>query len=162
MQYFVAIQTPQHKVDSIDAILKTPLSTDGRTKEAEYLGSVASIQRARGSGVVTHLNIQPVYDIFANVQSRDLGSVAQDIQKIVDDYKGRLKPGNQIIMRGLVESMDTAFLKLGNRFYRRHHPGLFAHGNKFPELDRSFDYYHGATWCCCGHHLDVVFNNHDF
>ncbi|MBS1989318.1 MAG: efflux RND transporter permease subunit [Cyanobacteria bacterium SZAS LIN-3] len=116
VQYFVAIQTPQHKVDSTDAILKTPLSTRGLTKEAEYLGSVADIQRSRGFGVVTHLNIQPVYDIYANVQSRDLGSVAQDIQKIMDEYRGRLKPGNQIIMRGLVESMDTAFLKLSIGF----------------------------------------------
>jgi multidrug efflux pump subunit AcrB len=116
VQYFVAIQTPQRNVDSLDAILKTPLSTGGVTKQAEYLGSVASLQRARGAGVLTHLNIQPVYDIYANVQSRDLGSVAQDIQKITDDYKGRLKPGNQIIIRGLVESMDTAFLKLGIGF----------------------------------------------
>jgi len=116
VQYFVAIQTPQHKVDSLDAILKTPLSTAGMTKEAEYLGSVASIERARGYGVVTHLNIQPVFDIYASVQSRDLGSVAQDIQKIIDSYQTKLKPGNQIIMRGLVESMDTAFLKLGIGF----------------------------------------------
>jgi multidrug efflux pump subunit AcrB len=116
VQYLVGVQTPQHKIDSIDAILKTPLSTGGATKEAEYLGSVAAIERARGAGVVTHLNIQPVYDIYASVQSRDLGSVAQDIQKIIDDSKGRLKPGNQVIMRGLVESMDTAFLKLSIGF----------------------------------------------
>jgi len=116
VQYFVAIQTPQHKVDSTDAILKTPLSTKGLTKTAEYLGSVADIERTRGFGVVTHLNIQPVYDIYANVQSRDLGSVAQDIQKIIDEYRPGLKPGNQIIMRGLVESMDTAFLKLAIGF----------------------------------------------
>ncbi len=116
VQYFVAVQTPQRKIDSIDEILKTPLSTGGKTAQAEYLGSVAEIKRSQGAGVLTHMNIQPVYDIYANVQSRDLGSVAQDIQKIIADYNGRLKPGNQIIMRGLVESMDTAFLKLGIGF----------------------------------------------
>jgi multidrug efflux pump subunit AcrB len=116
VQYFVAIQTPQRKINSLDAILKTPLSTGGKTSQAEYLGNVASIEHTRGSGVMTHMNIQPVYDIYANVQTRDLGSVAQDIQKILGEYKGRLKPGNQIIMRGLVESMDTAFLKLGIGF----------------------------------------------
>ena len=86
------------------------------SKNANYLGNVATLERATGAGVVTHLNIQPVYDIFANVQSRDLGSVAQDIQKIIDEYKPRLKPGNAITIRGLVESMDTAFLKLGIGF----------------------------------------------
>lgn len=116
IQYFLAVQTPQFKVDSIDAILKTPLSTKGLTKGAELLGNVASIERAKGFGVINHFNIQPVYDIYSNVQSRDLGGVSQDVQKIVEEFKPRMKPGNQIIIRGLVESMDSAFLKLGIGF----------------------------------------------
>lgn len=116
IQYFLAVQTPQYKVDSVDAILKTPLSTRGITQQAELLGNIATISRGTGVGVVNHFNIQPVYDIYANVQSRDLGGVSQDIQKIVAEYKPRMKPGNQIIVRGLVESMDTAFLKLGIGF----------------------------------------------
>lgn len=116
IQYFLAVQTPQYKVDSVDAILRTPLSTKGTTEQAELLGNVASIERATGYGVINHFNVQPVYDIYANVQSRDLGGVSQDVQKIVAEYKGKMKPGNQIIVRGLVESMDTAFLKLGIGF----------------------------------------------
>lgn len=116
IQYFLAIQTPQYKVDSVDAILRTPLSTKGTTAQSELLGNVASIERATGFGVINHFNVQPVYDIYANVQSRDLGGVSQDVQKIVAEYKGKMKPGNQIIVRGLVESMDTAFLKLGIGF----------------------------------------------
>lgn len=116
IQYFLAVQTPQYRMNSIDAILKTPLSTKGLTAQAELLGNVASIERARGFGVVSHFNVQPVYDIYANVQSRDLGGVSQDIQKIVESYKPRMKPGNQIIIRGLVESMDSAFFKLGIGF----------------------------------------------
>jgi CzcA family heavy metal efflux pump len=116
IQYFLAIQTPQYKVDSMDAILRTPLSTGGVTKQAEFLGNVASLDRTIGTGVATHYNIQPVFDIFANVQSRDLGGVAQDVNKVVDSYKSQMKPGNQIIVRGLVESMDGAFLKLGIGF----------------------------------------------
>lgn len=116
VQYLVGIQTPQYKVDSIDSILKTPLSTRGITDKAELLGNVASIERAKGFGVVNHFNIQPVFDIYANVQSRDLGGVSQDVQKIVDEYRPKMKPGNQIIVRGLVESMDSAFFKLGVGF----------------------------------------------
>jgi len=116
IQYFLAIQTPQYRIDSIDSILKTPLSTLGLTKQAELLGNVATIKRATGSSVINHFNIQPVFDIYANVQSRDLGGVSQDVQKVVEGYKSRMKPGNQIIVRGLVESMDTAFFKLGIGF----------------------------------------------
>jgi multidrug efflux pump subunit AcrB len=116
IQYFLAIQTPQYKVNSIDSILKTPLSASGITKQSELLGNVASIERATGSGVLNHFNIQPVFDIYANVQSRDLGGVSQEVQKIVDSYQSRMKPGNQIMVRGLVENMDNAFLKLGIGF----------------------------------------------
>jgi multidrug efflux pump subunit AcrB len=113
--YFVAIQTPQYKVDSVESLLKTPLSNPN-TKQSELLGNVAAIERAKTVGVINHYNVQPVYDIFANVQSRDLGGVAQDVQKIVDEYQSKMKPGNQIMIRGLVESMDSAFFKLGLGF----------------------------------------------
>jgi multidrug efflux pump subunit AcrB len=115
VQYFVAVQTPQYKVDSVESILKTPLST-ATTRQAEYLGNVASIERGTAASVISHFNIQPVYDIYANVQSRDLGGVSQDIQKIVAEYNAKMKPGNQIFVRGLVQSMDTAFFKLGIGF----------------------------------------------
>lgn len=116
IQYFLAVQTPQYKVDSVSSILKTPLSTKGLTQQAEFLGNIATIEHASGVGTINHYNIQPVYDIYANVQTRDLGGVAQDIQKILDEYKPQMKPGNQIFLRGLVENMDGAFLKLGIGF----------------------------------------------
>jgi len=118
IQYFLAVQTPQHLVSSINDILKTPLSSkskDGHSKP-ELLGNVAGIKRTTGFGVINHFNIQPVFDIYASVQSRDLGGVSQDVQAILEKYKPKLKPGNQIIMRGVVESMDRAFLKLGIGF----------------------------------------------
>lgn len=116
IQYFVAMQTPQHKVDSLDAIMRIPLSTRGLTPQAQLLGNVANIERLQGTGVINHFNIQPVYDIYLNTQSRDLGGLSQDVNKVLAEYKARMKPGNQIIVRGLVESMDSAFLRLGLGF----------------------------------------------
>ncbi|HEY9734608.1 MAG TPA: efflux RND transporter permease subunit [Drouetiella sp.] len=116
IQYFLAVQTPQYKIDSTDEILRTPLSVRTNANQAQLLGNVANLTRATGFGVNNHFNIQPVFDIYANVQSRDLGGVSQVVQKIVEPYKSRLKPGNQIIIRGIVESMDSAFLKLGVGF----------------------------------------------
>jgi len=113
--YFLAVQIPQHKVNSVEAILETPLSST-KTEHAVLLGNVATISRGTTIGVANHFNVQPVFDIYANVQSRDLGGVSQDIQKILAEYKPKMLPGNQIIMRGLVESMDNAFFKLGLGF----------------------------------------------
>ena len=115
MPYFLAVQIPQYKMDSIEALMKTPLS-NSRTKRSELLGNVAKVDRDLTVGVVSHFNVQPVYDIYANVQSRDLGGVAQEVQKIVANYDGRMKAGNKIFVRGLVEDMDTAFWRLGIGF----------------------------------------------
>lgn len=116
IQYFLAVQTPQHKISSIESILKTPLSAREGEDKPELLGNVADIKRATGFGVINHYNIQPVFDIYAGVQSRDLGGVSQDVQAVLKKYEKRLKPGNQIIVRGVVESMDSAFMKLGVGF----------------------------------------------
>ena len=63
--------------------------------------------------MVNHLNAQPVYDVDANVQDRDLGSVKADIQKIVAEEQKSLPAPDTINIRGQVESMDSAFLNIG-------------------------------------------------
>jgi multidrug efflux pump subunit AcrB len=63
--------------------------------------------------VANHSDIQPAFDIYANVQDRDLGSVAREVEKVVAAQRARLAPGNTITLRGQVESMNSAFLRLG-------------------------------------------------
>jgi multidrug efflux pump subunit AcrB len=77
------------------------------------LGNLATMGRRTSPEVVTHSNIQPVYDVYANVQGRDLGSVSAEIDKIVAKYQKTLGPGNTIEVRGQVDSMKSAFLNLG-------------------------------------------------
>ncbi|MGH7139874.1 MAG: efflux RND transporter permease subunit, partial [Pirellulales bacterium] len=60
-----------------------------------------------------HTNVQPAFDVYANVQSRDLGSVAAEINQLLAEYRAKLTPGNTIVMRGQVESMESAFFRLG-------------------------------------------------
>jgi multidrug efflux pump subunit AcrB len=62
--------------------------------------------------IVNHYNVWPVFDVYANVQGRDLGSVVRDVQKIVDEYKAQQTPGNTIVIRGQAESMRSAFQRL--------------------------------------------------
>jgi multidrug efflux pump subunit AcrB len=81
-------------------------------KEVQLLENVARIERGIAPEVVNHYNVQPVYDIFANVQGRDLGSVASDIDRVLASYRDQLAPGNSINMRGQVESMRSAFIRL--------------------------------------------------
>ena len=76
------------------------------------LGNVATAQRVPVQSVYNHSNIQPVYDVYASVQDRDLGSTAAAIQKVVQEMQGKLGPADRIVIRGQIDSMDHAFANL--------------------------------------------------
>jgi CzcA family heavy metal efflux pump len=112
INYPVAIQTPQHRVDSVDALTSTSLA--GRDPaHPQLLTNIVSFDRAETPAVISHSNVQPVFDIYANVQGADLGRVSDEVTKIVNEFRPKLAPGNTITVRGQVESMNTAFSKLG-------------------------------------------------
>lgn len=113
--YLIAVQNPKYRVNSVEDLLHTPISSP-LTKQSQLLCDLCTLERRSSAGVVSHLNIQPVYDIYANVQGRDLGSASADIQKIVDVYSKKMTPGNNIIVSGVVSNMRMAFQKLGYGF----------------------------------------------
>src|SRR5260370_11548963 len=81
--------------------------------QSQLLANLAGISRGNSPSVVNHYNIQPVFDIFANVSGRDLGGVAGEVDKIIAGAKKKLEPGNNVIVRGQVDSMNTAFKRMG-------------------------------------------------
>src|SRR6185436_15341507 len=99
-------------LDNVEAIERLPL-TSPQAKGVQLLSNVAKVERGAAPEVANHTNVQPTFDVYANVQGRDLGSVAGEINKILKEYQAKLKPGNTIAMRGQVESMESAFLRLG-------------------------------------------------
>jgi multidrug efflux pump subunit AcrB len=112
INYPVAIQTPQHLVNSVDALFSTSLAGKDPA-HPQLLSNVVSLERAETPAVVSHTNVQPVFDIYANVQGADLGRVSDQVTKIVNEFRPKLPPGSTISVRGQVESMNTAFTKLG-------------------------------------------------
>ncbi|MFZ3326072.1 MAG: efflux RND transporter permease subunit [Methylocella sp.] len=116
--YYLAVQTPQYWVDSMNALVNTPVSTAAAPATATpsinepvpgMLSNVATIKRDSIPTNLNHANIQPVYEIYANVQSRDLGSVSNSIYGIVTDLRKQLSPGNSIEVTGQIPSMEGAF-----------------------------------------------------
>ena len=112
ISYLVETRTPTYKLDTVDSISGLPL-TSPRQDGVQLLSNVAQVQRSVTPEIANHMNVQPVFDVYANVQGRDLGSVAGEINKILDEFRGKLAPGNTITMRGQVESMESAFFRLG-------------------------------------------------
>jgi multidrug efflux pump subunit AcrB len=111
VSYRVAVQTPQYRIDSIDALQREPIAPLG-INAPQLLTNLASFERGTTITVANHYNVQPVYDIFASVQDRDLGGAARDIKSILGDVEKHLPRGTTLIMRGQVESMNSAFTGL--------------------------------------------------
>jgi multidrug efflux pump subunit AcrB len=111
VNYAVAVQTPQSKIDSIEALKRTPVTSPGGGNTQLLENLVSGIDRGVTSSLVSHYNVQPVFDVFANVDQRDLGGVATDIEKIIAGLK--LPKGTLVTLRGQAETMRTSFRRLG-------------------------------------------------
>jgi len=111
ISYLVETRTPTYKLDSVDAINGLPLTS--QSGGAQLLANVATVERSVTQEVANHTNVQPTFDVYANVQGRDLGSVAREINQVLAEFRTKLGPGDTITMRGQVESMESAFLRLG-------------------------------------------------
>ncbi|HEX3343534.1 MAG TPA: efflux RND transporter permease subunit [Polyangiaceae bacterium] len=111
IQYLVAVQTPQREVDSIDALNTTPISTGGGAPQ--LLSNVASLSRTEGPVNITHYNVARTFDVQANVDGSDLGTVSSAIQKVVAGLKPSFPRGTTVHIKGQVESMESSFRGLG-------------------------------------------------
>ncbi|MFI5314151.1 MAG: efflux RND transporter permease subunit [Myxococcota bacterium] len=113
VSYGVVVQSPQRKVSSISALLNTPVSLDGGSGQPLLLSNLVSVERTTTPVALNHYDVQPVYDVFANVQGTDLGSVSDGVEKIVDEFRGKVSKASIITIRGQVQSMNEAFVGLG-------------------------------------------------
>ncbi len=110
VQYLVAVQTPQYQVDTVDAMRATPISTVGAPAgKPQTLGNVATIERISGAQNITHFNVSRTYDVQANIDGDDLGSVADSIEKLVNEARAKAPPGTRFTIKGQAESMDSSF-----------------------------------------------------
>jgi multidrug efflux pump subunit AcrB len=109
--YPIVVETPQYQIQSLADLENIPIdSTSARTPE--ILADVATISRGTEPPIISHYNVRRVLDIYANVQDRDLGSVARQVQRIVNANKSSLNTGNFANVRGQVETMRSSYIGL--------------------------------------------------
>ncbi len=151
VSYFVAVQTPQYRLDSLSAVMHTPImpsqgainsstatSTAGTANAGittvgagpiqnslaygnpgaagagpQLLSNVAGVSRSLAPEIVNHYNTQPVFDVYANIDRRDLGAVGDAVEKLVDKASTKLPRGTSIVVRGQYLTMQTSFFRLG-------------------------------------------------
>jgi multidrug efflux pump subunit AcrB len=112
VSYPIVVQTPQYNLDTLGNLRNTPLSASGGDGGAQLLGGLAHISPSWSDAVVSHYNVRPVIDIFATTQGRDLGAVAHDINQIVAETAHDVPRGSQVVLRGQVSTMTSAYAQL--------------------------------------------------
>jgi multidrug efflux pump subunit AcrB len=145
VNYNVGVQTPQYRIDSLDALLRTPISVaasdmrpstsgamspgnvgDSPSGESmaygnpgamsgstQLLSNLVTVERYIAPVIVNHYNVWPVFDVYANVDRRDLGSVGAEVRKIMHEEEKYLPRGTTFALRGQIETMQSSFVRLG-------------------------------------------------
>jgi multidrug efflux pump subunit AcrB len=145
VNYSVGVQTPQYRLDSLDALLRTPISVsaaNGRPTTAvgsggtnvgaspsgdslaygnpgamngstQLLSNLVSVERSTAPVIINHYNVWPVFDVYANVDRRDLGGVGAEVEKIMREEERHLPRGTTLALRGQYDTMQSSFFRLG-------------------------------------------------
>jgi len=110
--YNLAVQSPQYAVNSLDAILRTPVR-NAAGGAPQMLSNLVSVAPAKQLAVASRYNLAPATDIYVSVQGRDLGNVAGKIGALVDTLRPELPRGAEIAIRGQAQTMSASFIQLG-------------------------------------------------
>jgi multidrug efflux pump subunit AcrB len=108
VSYSIVMQTPQFQIDSLSALETLPI-TAASTANPPILGGIANITRSVSSAVVSQYDIQPMVQIFATPQDRDLGAVAADVRAAIADTAKDVPKGSSVVLLGQVQTMNSAF-----------------------------------------------------
>jgi multidrug efflux pump subunit AcrB len=131
VSYYLVVQTPQYRINSLDAVRTIPISapTTGTmgaanpgtgvpgtglsgTPAPQLLENLSTMHPTEEPADISHYNVQPVIDVFASAQGRDLGSVASDVAKITQRAEKTLPRGSHLVTRGQVDTMQSSFVGL--------------------------------------------------
>ncbi|MCU1262504.1 MAG: acriflavin resistance protein [Bryobacterales bacterium] len=151
VNYNIGVQTPQYRLDSLDALLRTPISVatsvvksttadsqagasaagnaslgaspSGSSQaygnpgamagSTQLLSNLVSVQRSYTPVIVNHYNVWPVFDVYANLDRRDLGGVGAEVRKIMREEEQHLPRGTSFSLRGQIDTMQSSFFRLG-------------------------------------------------
>src|SRR5258708_20428213 len=113
VEYSVAVQEPQYRVDSYQALQNTPISGSIAGAAPQILGNLVQTRNTARPAEISHYTTQPMINVYAAVDGRDLGGVADEVEKRVQAIEKDLPKGSHIVIRGQVQTMKSSFTGLG-------------------------------------------------
>lgn len=112
VEYPVVVQVPQYRLHNFNTLYDLTVTSPG-TNNDQLLRNVSNITRTVAPLTVSHFNAEPLMDVYANIENRDLGGVASDIEKIINTASQHLPAGTRIELAGQVQTMNSSYLHLG-------------------------------------------------
>ena len=114
VSYSVVVQTPQYRLDNFQELQNTPINTGGTgNAPPQILANLVTTSTVARPASIAHYNVQPMINVYASVSGRDLGSIAGEVNKLVDGMQRELPRGSHTIISGQVQTMGTSFYGLG-------------------------------------------------
>ena len=159
VSYNVVTQTPQYAADSLQDLHNIPL-TQRHAGTPEILNDVTSISRGSGMATVDHYSIQRVVDIYAGVDGRDLGSVGDEVERVVDANRKRLARGSEMLLRGQVADHALVVHRPARRVALRDPAGVPADRGQFPVVAGSVHHHFGFAGGAGGNRADALYYAH--
>src|SRR5207245_168320 len=125
--YQVAVQTPQYKIDSMQALANTPVTGSIADSTPQILGNLVNMTSAMRPAVVSHYNIQPLINVYASVDGRDLGAVSDELTACDHVHgcgDGQQHPGGLLCPRTDERGQECPGRSAGSWFHP-HSPGNY-------------------------------------
>ena len=113
VSYQVAVQAPQYRIDTFQALQNTPVTSPLPNVPSQILGNLVSTSTVARPASVSHYDAQPMINVYASISGADLGSVATQVTKLVNDVQKDLPRGSHTVIRGQVQTMNSSFIGLG-------------------------------------------------
>ena len=108
--YQMAVQAPQYRMTNLQDLMNIPVISQ---QGPQLMGNLVQVSPTVRPATVNHYNVQPIIDVYASTQDRDLGAVAVDTQNVLKSFDGKLPRGTHIVVRGQVATMRSSFIGLG-------------------------------------------------
>src|ERR1700675_1524754 len=114
--YSLTVQSPQYAIDSLDALLRTPVRPAGGDSPAtraiapQLLSNLVHVEPAAQAAVASRYNLAPGTEIFVSGQGGVMGSVSSKLRSLVDQLRPELPRGTDVAILGQTQTMRSSFV----------------------------------------------------
>jgi multidrug efflux pump subunit AcrB len=109
VSYPLVVQMPTYRINSTNYLRTMPVTAAQAKDPNQLLTNIAKFGRGTVPMVLSQYNIQPVYDVNANVQGRSLSSVTSGIDKVIAANRPPASKDISVVLSGQAKTMRESY-----------------------------------------------------